>query len=231
MESSRVTLDRCPVCGDLVQRGAGCQRCENGRLLSNSPAEVATRRRRLPISARTITIVVLLIALLAGGMTVWSLSRSRSEDKPPANSQQATLSLGELPSVMPQSEEATLLLALVTREPGKTLYEIDYHAGGSTIAFAYSPGDDTLTREQRAPTVTARGACGQATASTDCRGPRPARLFPIPLRAWLTRRPARSSRCQAERFALPPWPGSVLQPATLWRAARTEPHDKNGTRP
>ena len=149
MESSRVTLDRCPVCGDLVQRGAGCQRCENGQLLSNSPADIATRRRHLPTSAGTIAIVVLLVALLAGGMTVWLLSCSRSEDKPPSNSQQATLSLGELPSVMPQSEEATLLLALVTREPGKTLYEIDYHAGGSTIAFAYSPGDDTLTREQR----------------------------------------------------------------------------------
>jgi hypothetical protein len=49
---------------------------------------------------------------------------------------------------MPQSEEATLLLALVTREAGKTLYGIDYHADGSTITFAFSPGGDTLTREE-----------------------------------------------------------------------------------
>ena len=49
---------------------------------------------------------------------------------------------------MPQNEEATLLLTLVTREVGKTLYEIDYHAGGSTITFALSSGDDNLTREE-----------------------------------------------------------------------------------
>jgi len=41
------------------------------------------------------------------------------------------------------------LLALLTREPGKNLYEIDYHADGAAIAFAYSRGDDILTREQR----------------------------------------------------------------------------------
>jgi hypothetical protein len=148
MESSRVTLDRCPVCGDLVRRGAGCQRCEIGQPLSHSPAKAVQRRGR-PVSAPTITIVLLLIAILAGGVTVWTLSRSRSQQKPPVNSQQALLSLGELPSVMPQSEEATLLLALVTREPGKTLYEIDYRSGDSTVAFAYSPSTDTITREQK----------------------------------------------------------------------------------
>jgi hypothetical protein len=49
---------------------------------------------------------------------------------------------------MPESEEATVLLALVTRDPGETLYQITYHAGSSTITFSFSPGDDTLTREE-----------------------------------------------------------------------------------
>jgi hypothetical protein len=149
MESSRVTLDRCPVCGDLVQRGAGCQRCQSGQPLGQPPAKAVRSRGPLPISARTIAIVLVLIALVAGGVTVWALNQSRAEEKPPANGQQAVLSLGELPSIMPQSEEATLLLALLTREPGKTHYEIDYRTGGVTVAFAYSPGSDIVTREQR----------------------------------------------------------------------------------
>ena len=50
------------------------------------------------------------------------------------------MSLGEVPSVLSQGEEATLLLSLVTREPGKNLYE---------ITFAYDAAGDTLERDQR----------------------------------------------------------------------------------
>lgn len=80
---------------------------------------------------------------------MWVLHRSHSEPQSATSNQQSILSLGELPSVLPQSEEATLLLALVTREPGKNLYEISYQADGAMVTFAYDAAGDTLTHEQR----------------------------------------------------------------------------------
>jgi hypothetical protein len=144
MESATVILDRCPVCGDLVQRGSECGKC-----LGSRPSAAGRSRRRLPVWAQAAVAVGLVVILIAVGLTMWMLGRPGSGQRSAANAQQAVLPLGELPSVMPLSEEATLLLALVTREPGKTLYEIDYHADGSTVTFAYSQGSDTLTREQR----------------------------------------------------------------------------------
>ena len=144
MESERVTLDRCPVCGDLVQRGSECGKC-----LGSRPSAAGGVRRRLPVWVQAAAAAGLVVILIAVGLAMWMLHSPDTEQQSAANAQQAVLPLGELPSVMPQSEEATLLLALVTREPGKTLYEIDYRADGSTITFAFSPGSDTLTREQR----------------------------------------------------------------------------------
>lgn len=57
--------------------------------------------------------------------------------------------MGEVLSVLSQGEEATLLLSLVTREPGKDLYEISYQAGSDKVTFAYDAAGDTLAREQR----------------------------------------------------------------------------------
>ena len=113
------------------------------------PSTADRNRRRLPVWVQAAVVVSLVVILVAAGVTVWALHRPQAETQSATNAQQAVLPLGELPSLMPQSEEATLLLALVTREPGKTLYEIDYHAEGATITFAYSPPNDTLTREQR----------------------------------------------------------------------------------
>ena len=147
LEVREVTLDRCPVCGQLIPRGSACRRCE-GSQHSSQPSVQTAAKRRLPTWAKVTIVGLVLASLVGGGVAAWAHSRSHSSQPSPVDSQQAILPLGELPVVMPESEEATVLLGLVTRDSGKTLYEIKYQAGGSSVTFSYSPGADSLTREE-----------------------------------------------------------------------------------
>jgi len=81
-------------------------------------------RRRLPVWLQVSAIAILALVFGGGATTVWILHHSHSEPQSTASNQQSILSLGELPSVLPQGEEATHPLALISREPGKSLYEI-----------------------------------------------------------------------------------------------------------
>ena len=148
MESSKVTLDRCPACGSLVPRGRACAKCKLGQPLVQPFAGAARGRRRLPVWLQVSAIAILVMVLAGGATTVWILHHSHSVPQSTASNQQSILSLGELPSVLPQSEEATLLLALVSREPGKSLYEISYQADGATVTFAYDAAGDDLVEVQ-----------------------------------------------------------------------------------
>ena len=149
MESSKVTLDRCPACGSLVPRGSACAKCESGQPLVEPSANTARARRRLPVWLEVSVVAIILLVLVGGATTAWVLHHSRSEQQSATSNQQSVMSLGEVPSVLSQGEEATLLLSLVTREPGKNLYEISYQADGNRVTFAYDAAGDTLERDQR----------------------------------------------------------------------------------
>lgn len=146
-EWSRVSLERCPICGNLVPVGKPCRRCEGGNQ-AESPVSGSSgwaQRKWFPLVA----IAAALVLIVGVGITVRALHQSHPQQQSTSASNETSLSLGELSSALPESEESSLLLALVTRQPGKTLYKIDYQVTGQTISLAYSLAADTLTREQR----------------------------------------------------------------------------------